>query len=499
MKMAAWISLVLAVACSISGAILDPDLWWHITVGRWILAHQQFPVTDHWNLFGIGTEWRAYSWLFDVAVAAIDRHLGDHGLLLAQLLLLALICGALCGAYRAISGSWFAGSYLGVIVTFAMTDHYTLRPQSIIWILEAVVIALAFAIVDGGASRRRLLALVAIMCVWANLHITTVLGLGIAGSILLGAVPLPVACRVLAVGFLATLLTPYLGREWLIFLSMSSHPLDYRGIAELQPATIMQLPTLFVLLMAALAGVAGSRHLRSWPPLLTVGAGVMVFGGLVAMRFLPMAIVLLAAIVARSLRLSAQSAHGADGAWERFIDVLRYLESLWNRLPHAALAPALLFVAALFFAPHWREPIVRTLVPVALADFIINEPLPQPVLNDFGRGGYFMYRYADADGEPGQLVPIDGRTNAMPAERMNQYMDMAAGAENWRDFFDAVDPRTVIFQTDSPLVAILQATGNWCVIGRIAGSQVGTALLLRRDELERRRQLGRATTAENCP
>jgi hypothetical protein len=81
---------------------------------------------------------------------------------------------------------------------------------------------------------------------------------------------------------------------------------------------------------------------------------------------------------------------------------------------------------------------------------------------------------------------------------MAQYMKMASGDEDWQEFFDDVDPRTVIFQTDSPLVSILKSTGNWCVIGRIPGANPGTALLLRKDEFERRKHRGMGIQAENC-
>jgi hypothetical protein len=498
MKTIAWICLVITAACAVSGPVLDPDLWWHIVVGRWIIAHEAFPVVDYWNLFGVSTPWRAYSWLFEVVVALIDARFGDHGLLIAQILLLAMICAALSCTYRSLARNWFAGTWLGVLVTFGMTQHYGLRPQSVVWALEAAVIAMAFSIADRGISRRKLLALVLVMCLWANLHITTAVGLGILACVLIGAVALPVAARVLAAGLLGTLLTPYLGAEWLIFVGAAGQVRDLSSIVELQPATILEVPTLFLVLMTFLVGIAATRHRRSWPPLLLVGSAVMVFAGLAVTKFLPMALVLLAAIVARSLRPSLTAGDQPGGAWDGVREVLRQIEALWRKVSPAVQVPALLVASGLFFVLLWREPVLRSAMAVELVDRVVKEDLPQPVLNDFGRGGYLMYRYADGDGVPRHLVPIDGRSNVIPPERMTQYMDMAAGAGSWREFFDAVDPRTVVFQVDSPLVAILEATGNWCVIGRVSGVPLETALLLRKDEFERRRHSAAPVAAENC-
>jgi hypothetical protein len=267
---------------------------------------------------------------------------------------------------------------------------------------------------------------------------------------------------------------------------------------ELQPATIMDASTLFVVLMSVLVGIAAGRHRRDWPPLLLTGTAIVVFAGLAMMKFLPMALVMLAAIVARSLRPALVVDGRPATAWDGIVQTLAGLEALWKRLPGAALAPALLVVAGWFFVPLWREPVLKSMFATELVDRILLEELPQPVLNDFSRGGYLMYRYADAAGTPRHLVPIDGRSNAIPGERLNQYMDMADGAGNWREFFDAVDPRTVVFQADSPLVTILEATGNWCVIGRVTGGPVETALLLRKDEFRQRRETGTPADSENC-
>src|SRR5262245_51585336 len=48
-SVAAWILLppaLLLSAFALAGPIASSDLWWHLSMGEWILAHGELPVTD---------------------------------------------------------------------------------------------------------------------------------------------------------------------------------------------------------------------------------------------------------------------------------------------------------------------------------------------------------------------------------------------------------------------------------------------------------------------
>jgi len=62
MKRFAWFAFVLVIATYILQPIQDPDMGWHITVGRWIIANLKVPTEELWNRFALGKEWVAYSW-----------------------------------------------------------------------------------------------------------------------------------------------------------------------------------------------------------------------------------------------------------------------------------------------------------------------------------------------------------------------------------------------------------------------------------------------------
>src|SRR5258706_13369069 len=60
--------------------IIDPDIWWHLRTGKWILEHFAVPVTDPFSTYGIDKPWVAYSWLFDTGIAAVFDRWGMVGI-----------------------------------------------------------------------------------------------------------------------------------------------------------------------------------------------------------------------------------------------------------------------------------------------------------------------------------------------------------------------------------------------------------------------------------
>src|SRR5688572_994597 len=78
---AACVTLTIAAYFSItsSAAMVDPDIWWHIGVGDWIVDHVTLPRTGILSQH-VEREWVAYSWGFDVLVSTVHRLYGLSGI-----------------------------------------------------------------------------------------------------------------------------------------------------------------------------------------------------------------------------------------------------------------------------------------------------------------------------------------------------------------------------------------------------------------------------------
>ena len=63
------LSLLLAAAaimCLHSAVANDPDIWWHMRTGEWIVQHHAIPRVDIFSGPNAGKPWQAYSWLFEL-------------------------------------------------------------------------------------------------------------------------------------------------------------------------------------------------------------------------------------------------------------------------------------------------------------------------------------------------------------------------------------------------------------------------------------------------
>ena len=80
--------------------VVDPDIWWHLRTGQWIVDHAQVPATDPFSAYGVGKPWVAYSWLFEILVYALFTKLGLMGILLFTVSMSLLIVAVLHGALR---------------------------------------------------------------------------------------------------------------------------------------------------------------------------------------------------------------------------------------------------------------------------------------------------------------------------------------------------------------------------------------------------------------
>ncbi len=496
MRAVLWISVLGMAAFFLSTPLADPDLWWHITVGRWILANQIVPANDYWNMFYAGEPWVAYSWLIEIIFALFESWGGLYGLLILKFATSLLLTFSLGYCFARISRDWFVGLLFALLTLAASSTHFSLRPQAFVWVYFIWLIFVADALAE--KSRANLLRprdefkfyffFALLMAFWANSHLTAILGL------------FTLACwlwketsqRVLLISLLAatagTFFTPYLGYEWIIFLQKASHPFDHSIIAEFQAATILQYRTAFLLLAIffLLYLLYLAPRAVKFPRLALVI--VFVIASLAIGKFLPMGVIVSFAVVAsiwarESERIS--QVHGPGQA-------LMLLKKQLLRVPKEGLSFVFIVLAILAGVHTWRAVINERMVPVSALDFIKEQDLQLPLLHGFTEGGYVMFRYANQAGEPGYLVPIDGRTNVIPADVWRKYSKAAFGQRGWQEYLELVKPETILWRSDRALVSILLATGQWCDVY----DRYGYTILIKRDEFYRRADLSSPTCSQ---
>lgn len=145
-----------------SDRMADPDQFWHVATGRWIVENGQLPTTDPFSWYAEGHHWVAQSWLFGLIVYAAQAAFGWGGLYLFAAILdatLVMLVYALARA-RGVSALW--GFLVMMVALSGLLKFAVPRPQMLTWCL----VVLAALLLEKG---RWPWALVCVL-IGANVH-----------------------------------------------------------------------------------------------------------------------------------------------------------------------------------------------------------------------------------------------------------------------------------------------------------------------------------------
>src|SRR3954469_18204155 len=107
---------VLAAIAAVA-PIRSYDYFWHLTTGRWIVAHQAIPRFDPLTVASAHVPWINGEWLYEIVLYALHGIAGDAGISIISAILAAAIfaIGVLMASQDAgvallITGAAFAGA-----------------------------------------------------------------------------------------------------------------------------------------------------------------------------------------------------------------------------------------------------------------------------------------------------------------------------------------------------------------------------------------------------
>lgn len=155
-------------------AMVSVDSWLALVVGRLISAHG-LPTHDTLTVFSHGRRWVDQQWLAQIAFYELQR---AGGLRLAVAAHVLLLVGALAAA-TVLARRRGAGTRAVTIVTAvaflpALISSFQLRTQSFAYPLFVALLAIAVSRKD--LTWSRLAIATGILCLWANLHGSVILG-----------------------------------------------------------------------------------------------------------------------------------------------------------------------------------------------------------------------------------------------------------------------------------------------------------------------------------
>ena len=167
--------LIPAVLGSSTTIFNDGDVSWHIATGQWILDHRAIPHTDPFSFTWAGKPWVPIEWLAEAIYGGAYRLAGYGGVA-------ALVTAALMGLHAIVfaSGSRYVRPLAPIIaMDFVLVPMLLARPHVLVWPVLAGWIWLMLRARE--REHAPPLASALLIVLWANLHGSFVLGVGIAG------------------------------------------------------------------------------------------------------------------------------------------------------------------------------------------------------------------------------------------------------------------------------------------------------------------------------
>ncbi len=414
--------LMATIAFTAQTTVRDPDIWWHLKTGDWIVQHHAVPYTGIFSRTAANHTWIAYSWGYEVMMSLAYSWFGLIGFAMFGILLTMAVTFALFWMLHRLSGSFWIAWLLALVGSFAFLFSLMPRPVFVTMILFTIMLTLLLE-AQRTASMRLVWWLPLIFAIWANIHIQFIYGIATVG-LFMGinlvqrlakwvrielqfiqppTLPLPGLVGVLLACFAATFLGPYTYHLYHVVAAYSNSHVPYSMIQELA-AFDFKTFTHYILLFAAAAAyyaVGSRKQIDLFKLAMLIVTSVIAFRtqrdawflGICAVTFLAdwgieesvvgeIAKAAPASVQAPPLRLPELAGMGA------FLAVMLYLVA-----------------GNTGFNTRDLDRGISRVYPVNAINFVRQNSFPGPLYNDLDWGGFLIWYM------PQYPVAVDGRND----------------------------------------------------------------------------------------
>jgi hypothetical protein len=434
--------------------VLDPDVWWHLKTGEWMVQHGAIPHADPFSFTRAGQPWIAHEWLSELAIYGIFRLTGYAGLIVA---FAAIISAAFIPLYLRCRANPVASAAVTLWGALATAVVWGVRPQ----MLSLLLLSVWLLILERSEQNPKLLWwTLPLTLLWVNLHAAFILGpvfigLFIAGELIETIVSSrhwfqSVRLRWLTFALIADLcLVPFNPNGASIFWypveTLRSGPMQ-KHISEWASPDFhgIYYRAFFFLLLTVFASFAFSQRRVRGRDLLLLGVSTV--AALSSVRMIPLFVLMAVPPVARAV--ADWLATGEASASPSF--------------SQSAVVNAGLLLALLAFATahtvqviHRQAQAEAAIFPTGAAEYLDQHPPAGPLFNHVDWGGYLIFKLY-----PTTRVFIDGRADVY-GEGLTQFVDSYYLQNCWLEPLSRWKVTTVIVPPHSPLASALREQPDW--------------------------------------
>ena len=436
--------------------LADPDIWWHMRTGEWIVQNHRIPHADPFSAATLGRPWVDYSWVFDLGSYWVVSQFDLSSIIWFEMLMRLAVTAVIFSTVRAMTPHFWKAVGLTALAMLAMAAALPPRPGTLtvlFFVFELLVLVLA----QRKSDARWLWILPALFVLWANVHIEFVLGLlvlgvfcaePVMGWLWSGTREPPAGLdgfqRQLWLAFfascVATLVNPYGPRLFIDVFHYARDTKIYDIIVEFHAMHFRSLNDWAVLLLLMLAcfALGRIRPLRTgWAVLL----GWAAWMGFRSLREAWLVAVLSAVIIASS------------GEEEDPVPGKRFDISLatWSAVGGSIVV--LLVIGAGVWSLTSQKLLrqVAATFPLGAVTYIHQNHLQGPMLNELSWGGFLIYAVPEIP------VAMDGRTNVHPQEEILHALPLWNGEAGWQNRPELQKANLVIADHSWPLANLLRS------------------------------------------
>jgi hypothetical protein len=444
----------------------DPDTWWHIRSGEYIVKNHEIPRTDPFSHTRYGQDWIDHSWGSQLVIYGFYEAFGggiepgDSGNIGLALYMAGLATLGMGFVYLMCEGNAYLRAFSVVLGAAAAAVFWSPRPQMVSFMLGALVLYILHHYKREQVDRLWLIPV--IIALWVNLHGGFAIGFIFLFGSIIGEVignlmnaddervvrwgRLKKMALVTAVSIPVVALNPN-------GVQMLDYPFRTVGIGALQdfiqewasPDFHQPQTWPFALLLLAVLAAAGLSSRRiDWTDLaLVVGTAFM---ALTAGRNIAVFAIAATPVLTRHLSAWLENRGWRIRPRRRVSGMMLAIN--WILLVVISLG-ALVKIASALNEKTVREA-QEEFFPVEAARFLRESPPPGKMFNSYNWGGYLIFAAPDVP------VYVDGRTDLYDDAFLRQYLKIILIRDGWDTALDEQDVGFVAIEAESVLATMLR-------------------------------------------
>lgn len=450
-----WLTVFAGIFLVSTNSITDPDFWWHLKTGEYIVQNTRIPHQDIFSHTAEGRPWTTHEWPTQVILYLIHRFFGFTGIIyftaLTSVISFAIIAWML--KRKGVNAFVTLGSvFLGAVV---LSPFVIPRPQIFYFILWVIVMLLLDLYYSG--KKKVIFILPFIYLIWANLHASSYLislliilfvlsGMFIASSSTKNTLKRQRNLLIVVViGSLVSLLNVNTYQIYTFLYKIFTVEESFQvGEWESFLVNIHAFQAWFLLALYFMAAVSFLISLRRKDKAIPINEAIVVFAfigfSLINSKFIPLAVLLSTPFLAKNLNL--------------------FLPSIRMRSSLSALFIITIAISSIGYHRYLGRPLTAPYrnFPQKASQFVLDQKLPGKMYNTYNFGGYLIWRLF-----PRYKIFIDGRHEMYEPDINRDFNAMLEGEPDWETSLEKYDVNFLVLQPRE-VHSGLATSPNWVLV-----------------------------------